>query len=441
MREDNRAVISLPDRLAHVFIADDKLGSPSSAPSILEATHNSVNDAREDSIVHPTSDDRTESSRHPECVSTCRSVNGPECPPYSPVSTLTSESLREKSPSRESQAIDLSLKFLSGVSKDAKSETSLMPGVRYTNFNDFAHSGLLDSNLSKNIKTYNDSKLIPKLTVRTEAKIGEKLNKSKARKIATLERHGDSSPPVTTSREEVSLMGSKMFAAPSETFSSDGHGLTFDDSELKPPSSFHLSPRTPVQGLWFQGDGCIASEQGEEYTLDDFEDNVASGDETVKKRPAAHRHWSGYMMQPDLQEPTGLLLAFDLLLDCFDKREEKVLDLSPAHTLDTWNYSLYDEAELENDGIDWLLPCWNDGGFGSGYFPDFDESTLGDVSLLQGLQSKGSIFGSGETESLSHVERLFVGLEFEPAPSKDTTGDRTRTTDGDSTLSPDPSPF
>jgi hypothetical protein len=182
MREEKRAVSSLPDRLAHVFMLNGKMDSTTSAPSVLEAN---PKDTREDSVEYQLSDDGT-GSRFPDYVSSCRSTNDSSAVSIaSRVSTLTSEPLHERQ--KDSKAIDLSLKYLNGLSKDhAKSDTSLMPGIRYKDFNDFTYSGLLMSKISKKMDR-SGSKLMPAFTMRPGAKIDQMLRESKAREITNLQ--------------------------------------------------------------------------------------------------------------------------------------------------------------------------------------------------------------------------------------------------------------
>jgi hypothetical protein len=355
------------------------------------------------------------------------------------MSTLTSEPFQETK--KNNQAIDLSLKFLNGLSsKDTESDASLMPGIRYRDFNDFTHTGLLVSNISKKIK-HNDSKLLPELTMRPGAKINEMLRESQARKVANRHRHRcDKTRPISTkSKEQLTpspsnpQLQSKSFAEKMRTYDSGGQGLTFDNPETEPSSSFQLKMRTP-RGLSFDPDKSLPSEEGEEHTLNDYEGKVASSSEETMKKRSNTNHWSDKLLQPEL-DPCGILLAFDHMVDYLDHRDDDDLNLSPQ-TLDTWTPdSLYDEAVLENDGIDRFLPCWHEE-FNSLDFLSFDESTLDEVSQLGTIDSKGSLIGS-EEESLSILEKFFDGLELEPSPAKDVPLDGTMTTDGDSTLSYD----
>jgi hypothetical protein len=436
MREEERAAISLPDRLAHVFLVDNKMDSPTSAPSMLESNQSgSMKDAREDSTAHQKSEDGTD-SRYPECISGCRSKTDSACAATSAVSTLTSDPLQEEK--KNNQAIDLSLKFLNGLSKDTQSDASLMPGILCTEFNDFTHTGLLVSNISKKIK-HNDSKLLPEVTMRPGAKIDEMLRESQARTFANRQLCNKTPSISTKPKEQLTPspstppLQSKAFAEKIRNYDSCGQGLTFDNPGTEPSSSFQLNMRTP-QGLSFDPDESLPSEEGEEHTLGDYEITVASSsEETLKQRPNSN-HWSDSLLQPEL-DPCGILLAFDHMIDCLDHQDDDALNLSPQ-TLDTWTPdSLYDEAVLENDGIDRFLPCWKEE-FNSLDFISFDESTLDEVSQLETFDSKGSFIGS-EEESLSILEKFFDGLELEPSPAKYVPLDETMTTDEDSTLSYD----
>jgi hypothetical protein len=117
------------------------------------------------------------------------------------------------------------------------------------------------------------------------------------------------------------------------------------------------------------------------------------------------------------------------------------LNVSPR-TLDTkwapdsFTLDTLDKAELEKDDMACFLPCWDGDDWGIEDLREFDESTLDEVSHLQRLQSKGSLFGSDDCAT--QLTKLLDDLELEPSPVKNAVGDHTMTTDDDSTESPDP---
>lgn len=463
MREEERTSIRLPGRMAHIVPVEDKVESEMSAPSALELNHSeSIKDAREDSTEDQKGEDGSD-SRFLDGVSGCRLASNSAC---SDTSTLTSEVLQGQE--KSIQAIDLSLKFLSGIRKDSKSEASLMPGIRYTEFTDFEHTGLLVSNISKKIRN-NDSKLLPEVTMRPGAKIEQMLRESRARKLANFYQEKHVSPVLTKGEDQHSHIPTTP-RSQDETFQEKfGNGDTsahgrhkVDSLEMEPlPSLFHLTMRTP-QGFSFNADDSIPSEEGEEHTLDDYEgtfdcdeDEITlSSEEMVKIRSNANH----FFLQPEL-DPCGILLAFDNIMGFKDHQDsDEDLDLSPqttyTWTVDSLNDEAYDDAALENDSIDQFLPCWREE-FNSPDFLSFDESTrlgdasrrvaflsfdestlVGDASQFDRIHSKASLAGSEEDDH-SFIRKFLEGLELESTSSKSIPLDQTLTTEGDSTISYD----
>ena len=430
MREEDRAVLTLPDRLAHILSMDNKMdASPLSTSSIIDLEQpRHFRDSREDSFVYKDSTDGWS-----DFTSRCRSSSTSTLSKASSAATPRSYQSTADRVTKHSEAIGLSLKFLNGIPKDTNSDASLMPGVQFKEFNDFSHSGILISNICRKKDKGSDERLLlPDFTMRPGAKINTMLRESQARKIANLQRC-EISPSWSSGQQ--SLAPSNPQLAESNAFAAKMRGYFLDDAESietvsldrnRPmrSNSFQLKMRTS-QELSFDRNDSFHSEEGEEYTLHDFQCTLeeSSSEETVKTK----HNWlyrPDQVMQPEL-DPCGILLAFDNMLDCFEPPDDN-LNLSPQ-TLATWTPDdLFEEAVLEKDAIDHLLPCWQEQ-FDSTDFHSFDESTLDDLSHLDFF----------EDESVTNVEKMFGGLELESIPGKGISQDDTLTTDGDSTLSYD----
>jgi hypothetical protein len=410
MREEGRAVISLPDRLAHVWEA--KLdASPASAPSILEYFSH---DVRQGSTGSYASD-----------------IDSRSCCSFSSHSPD-----RDDRQSRGNHAINLSFKCFDAT---AQSDTSLMP--EYESYQGLEHSGRLLSQMPIG------NHLLPQVTMRPAAKLSEIQEGSTARKIANLQ-------------QQVFFRGGEtpndllLYPEPSEET-----GDIFDCSAASP--AICLRQRTVAPEMSCDAEECT-KEEGEEHTLGDWEDTIgfdsslssSLSEESVTKKQPSPPWLEQELLQPSLhQDPTGLMFAFDRMLDCFDRPQD--LNASPQ-TLDT-SYSHYVDDEIPDfdyDDIDCFLPCWHDD---LEEFADLDKSTMETEDLqfnesgtaegedLQELQSKDSLVLESD-DSDSFLEMLLKRLELEPEKVRDdvtvsTTrgdkydwGDETVATEGDSTL-------
>lgn len=456
MREDTTSgsiTTSLPGKLAHEFLAAPVPESPKSAPSVLEMPQHSIvstssSISRDDNLPPPDitqggddSSSPSKESRYPSCVSTSRFFD--DARTHSPLSTLTPEqlSIRHKQDGQHNAtAIDLSLRFLSGIppaKTGPEKSPSLMPGIFYQNFDDYAHPNTLLPSICNAPKSTAKSShhQIHYLAMRPQAMPNSqrRLLGMKADRLSNIDPSEEESTIQDIDDIDVSFMSAcslheKIPIEPNTMSVSEviSHQIEGVESLLDPNGK-----HDEVGDDDDDEDVYVCFEQGEEHTLCDFEDKVANmGDAESEEESyatgAPHDFWLDDVLQPEFRDPTGLLNVMDRMLDCLDPQlliqsEGRGLDSSPqTYDEKTLDDDLEWEAAMEKDGMDWLFPCCDDSGLDKDFGNFLDDSSTEAASL---------------PDSVSAIENVVdTSLNDNSAASKDVVADRTMVTETDLTL-------
>jgi len=303
--------------------------------------------------------------------------------PSASLSTLTSDPLGACS-EKQRKAIDLSLKHLCGVPQNASS--SIMPGIQLQPFHD--HSGLLMANL--------EGCVMPGIIVQNPgAKISQCRWEAAERKNARLQKRLEELNITTTTYS---------MSEDCESFCSDMREHVVLGPKSWEESSFITCEELRNHHEW-KGfmDGYPTSEEGEEHTLDDFEDTVATFKDHESFRPRASP-----VLHPKVDGTCGINRVFDRLLDCFDIQAKDMPMVRDDG--EVWKLDSFDDEEIK--GLAWLFPCWDDE-----TVDGFDMHSVADLTLYQ--NGSGSLNRSTDTESTSYVGQVFDGLEMEhPTPPR-----------------------